>query len=61
MRNRFGISAEFAGDGARVCREVIAGDDVVLAMERFTTWGVPCSGGQRFPALSVRGFSLIMR
>ena len=34
MGNRFGISAGFAGDGARVCREVMARDGVVVWSSR---------------------------
>ena len=59
MRNRAGIWVEFAGDEARVCREVMAGDGVAHAAERFTMWGVPCSGGWRFHALSGPGLFFV--
>ena len=60
MGNRFGISAEFVGDGARVCQEVVAENGVVLAAERFMTWvfPAPTDGGT---LLSAPGLSLFMR
>ena len=55
------IPADFSGDGAGVCREVMARDGVPHTAERFTTWGVPCSGGRWFPGLSLRWLSLSER
>lgn len=34
MRNRFGISADFAGEGAGVCWEVMAGNGMIRRSQR---------------------------